>query len=343
MFTIIFSLFYSIRQGIRNRAVLHAEILALRHQLLVLQRSNGSQRPRLSLADRLLWVWLSQLWSGWRSALMIVKPETVIAWHRRGFRLYWSWKSRHPPGRPSVSVEVIALIRKMSQANPRWGAPRIHGELLKLGFDLSEATVAKYMVRHRKPPSQTWRTFLANHMKDMVSSDFFVVPTVFFRVFFVFVILSHDRRRPVHLAVTEYPTAEWVAHQLLEAFPWDSAPHYLLRDRDGSYGEKFHEAASWLGIREVLTAPQSPWQNAYVERWIGSIRRECLDHVIVLNETGLRRILKSYLDYYERSRTHLSLGKDAPLGRAIQWPRTGPIVAIPQVGGLHHRYERIAA
>jgi len=241
---------------------------------------------------------------------MIVKPETVIAWHRRGFRLYWSWKSRHPPGRPSVSVEVIALIRKMSQANPRWGAPRIHGELLKLGFDLSEATVAKYMVRHRKPPSQTWRTFLANHMKDMVSSDFFVVPTVFFRVFFVFVILSHDRRRPVHAAVTEYPTAEWVAHQLLEAFPWDSAPHYLLRDRDGSYGEKFHQAASWLGIREVLTAPQSPWQNAYVERWIGSIRRECLDHVIVLNETGLRRLLKSYLDYYERSRTHLSLGKE---------------------------------
>ena len=180
-------------------------------------------------------------------------------------------------------------------------------------------------------------------MKDMVSSDFFAVPTVFFRVLFVSVLLSHDRRRPVHVAVTEYPTAEWVAHQLLEAFPWDSAPHYLLRDRDGSYGEKFHEATSWLGIREVLTAPQSPWQNPYVERLIGSIRRECLDHVIVLNETGLRRILKSYFDYYERSRTHLSLGKDAPLERAIQPPWMGPIVAIPQVGGLHHRYERITA
>ena len=180
-------------------------------------------------------------------------------------------------------------------------------------------------------------------MKDLVSSDFFVVPTVFFRVLFVFVILSHDRRRPVHVAVTEYATAEWVAHQLLEAFPWDSAPHYLLRDRDGSYGENFQETASWLGIREVLTAPQSPWQNAYVERLIGSIRRECLDHVIVLNETGLRRVLKSYLDYYERSRTHLSLGKDAPLERDIQPQWTGPIVAIPQVGGLHHRYERIAA
>jgi transposase InsO family protein len=241
-----------------------------------------------------------------------------------------------------VPVEVIALIRKMSQANPRWGAPRIHGELLKLGFELSEATVAKYMVCHRKPPSQTWRTFLANHMKDMVSSDFFVVPTVFFRVLFVFVILSHDRRRPVHVAVTEYPTAEWVAHQLLEAFPWDSAPHYLLRDRDGGYGEKFHEAASWLGIREVLTAPQSPWQNAYVERSIGSIRRECLDHVIVLNETGLRRILKSYFDYYERTRTHLSLDKDAPISRSVQPPEIGRIVEVPQVDGLHHRYERIA-
>jgi putative transposase len=172
-----------------------------------------------------------------------------------------------------VSREVIHLIRKMNIANPSWGAPRIHGELLKLGFELSEATVAKYMVRPRKPPSQTWRTFLANHTKDLVSSDFFVAPTVFFRVLFVFVILSHDRR-PVHVAVTEYPTAEWVAHQLLEAFPCDRAPRYLLRDRDGSYGEKFTDTATWLGVREVLTAPQSPWQNACVERLIGSIRRE---------------------------------------------------------------------
>ena len=170
-----------------------------------------------------------------------------------------------------------------------------------------------------------------------------MVPTVFFRVLFVFVILSHDRRRPVHVAVTEYPTAEWVAHQLLEAFPWDSAPRYLLRDRDGSYGEKFHEAANWFGIREVLTAPQSPWQNAYVERLIGSIRRECLDHVIVLNETSLRRTLKSYFAYYEGTRTHLSLGKDAPVTRPVQARKTGRIVEIPQVGGLHHRYERVAA
>jgi putative transposase len=238
---------------------------------------------------------------------------------------------------------VIDLIRKMSMANPRWGAPRIHRELLKLGFELSESTVARYMVHRRKPPSQTWRTFLTNHAKSLVSSDFFVVPTVFFRVLFVFVILSHDRRRPVHVAVTQYPTSEWVAHQLLEAFPWDSAPRYLLRDRDGSYGVRFSEAARRLGIREVLAAPQSPWQNPYIERLIGSIRRECLDHVIVLNETGLRRILKSYFDYYERSRTHLSLGKDAPIARPIQRIGTGTIIATPQVGGLHHRYERIAA
>ena len=242
-----------------------------------------------------------------------------------------------------MSRDVIDLIRKMSLANPLWGAPKIHGELLKLGFELSESTIAKYMVRHRKPPSQTWHTFLENHAKDLVSSDFFVVPTVFFRVLFVFVILSHDRRRVVHFAVTEHPTSEWVAHQLIEAFPWDRAPRHLLRDRDRSYGENFSEAARCLGIREVLTAAQSPWQNAYVERFIGSIRRECLDHVIVLDESGLRRILKSYFDYYERSRTHLSLGKDAPISRPVEHVGSGRIVAIPQVGGLHHRYERLAA
>jgi len=238
---------------------------------LVLQRSRRVHRLRLGRADRLLWVWLSRFWSGWRFALAIVKPETVIAWHRQGFRLYWKWKSRHSLGRPSISREVIDLICKMSLANPRWGAPRIHGELLKLGLELSQATVAKYMVRHRRPPSQTWRTFLQNHVKDLVAADFFVVPTVFFDLLFVFVILSHDRRHVVHFGVTAYATAEWAARQLLEAFPWDSAPRYLLRDRDGSYGEKFREAADWLGVRELLTAPQSPWQNAYVERLIGTL------------------------------------------------------------------------
>jgi len=321
MFTLVVSLLFSVQAFFRTRAALQAEILALRHQLLVLQRSSRGHKLRLSSTDRAFWVWLSRLWTEWRSALIIVKPETVIGWHRQGFRLYWRWKSRHPAGRPSVSSEVADLIRRMSLANPRWGAPRIHGELLKLGIQVSQATVAKYMVRHRQPPSQTWRTFLMNHMQTLVSADFFVVPTITFRVLFVFVILSHDRRRPIHFAVTAIPTAEWTARQLLEAVPWDSAPRYLLRDRDGIYGEKFRAAATSLGIREVLTAPRSPWQNPYVERLIGSIRRECLDHVIVLKETGLHRILQSYFEYYERTRTHLS----------------------SEVGGLHHRYERRAA
>jgi len=343
MVTIILSLFSSARQAFQTRAALQAEILALRHQLLVLQRSSRGHRLPLSRADRFLWVWLARFWSAWRSALVIVKPETVIAWHRKGFRLYWKWKSRHPEGRPSVSLQVIELIHRMSLANPRWGAPRIHGELLKLGFELSQATVAKYLVRHRRPPSQNWRTFLKNHMHSLVSADFFVVPTITFRLLFVFVILSHDRRRPIHLAVTANPTTEWKTRQLLEAFPWDSAPHYLLRDRDARYGKEFHEATRWLGIREALTAPRSPWQNPYVERLIGTIRRECLDHVIVLNETGLRRVLKLYFEYYERTRTHLSLDRDAPIPRAVQPPELGRVVELPEVGGLHHRYERRAA
>jgi len=252
-------------------------------------------------------------------------------------------KSLHRQGQPLVSTELRNLIRKMSLANPRWRAPRIDGELSKLGIELSQTTAAKYMVRHSKPPSQTWRTFLKNHMTNMVSADFFVVPTIAFRLLFVFVILSHDRRRPLHFAVTTNPTAEWAAHQLVEAFPWDSAPRYLLRDRDGIYGAVFGDAAQSLGIREILTAAQSPWQNPCVERLIGSIRRGCLDHVIVFNEAGLRRVLKSYLDYYDHSRTHLALDKDAPIPRSVQPPELGTVVEVPQVEGLHHRYERRAA
>ena len=224
---------------------------------LVLQRSSRPHKLRLGWADRVLWVWLSRVWNDWRSALLIVKPETVVAWHRRGFRFYWTWKSRRCEGRPTVLAEVRDLIRQMSLANPRWGAPRIHGELLKLGIQISQGTVAKYMVRHKKPPSQTWRTFLKNHAKDLVSIDFFVVPTITFQLLFAFVILGHDRRRPVHFAVTANPTAEWTARQLLQAFPWDNAPQYLLRDHDCIYGEKFCETAQWMGIREVLTAPRS--------------------------------------------------------------------------------------
>ena len=343
MFTLLLSAIFSIRSCCRSRAALQIEIFALRHQLTVLKRSQRT-RLRLNSTDRLLWVWLSRFWANWRSALLIVKPETVIAWHRRGFCWYWRWKSRQGvPGRPAIDLEVRKLIHKMSLANPLWGAPRIHGELLKLGIKVSQATVAKYMVRQRKPPSQTWRTFLNNHVKQLVSTDFFVVPTVAFRVLYVFVVVAHDRRRIVHFNVTAHPTSEWTAQQLVEAFPWGNAPRYLLRDRDSIYEGAFRERVRGMGVREVLKGPQSPWQNPYAERLIGSIRRECLDHIVVLNESSLRRLLMSYTQYYLHSRTHLALGKDAPEPREIQPPELGGVVEIPELGGLHHRYERRAA
>jgi transposase InsO family protein len=327
----------------RSRAALQLEILALRHQIAVLQRS-VKKRSKLTAADRVLWVWLCRIWSDWRSALVIVKPETVIAWHRKGFRLFWTWKTRHGQvGRPAVPKEIRDLIRQMSRENPLWGAPRIHGELLKLGIDIGQTSVGNYMVRHRKPPSQAWCTFLENHLKTMVSVDFFSVPTIRFQILYVFLVLAHDRRRILHLNVTAHPTAAWTAQQLRDAFPWDSAPRYLLRDRDRIFGGDFTKQVQDMGVKEVLSAPRSPWQRAYVERLIGSIRRECLDHVIVFNEASLRRILRFYADYYHRSRTHLSLNKDAPEPRAAQPPEMGRVVAVPQVGGLHHRYERRAA
>jgi putative transposase len=319
------------------------ETLALRHQLGVLQRRTN-KRPSLRTADRLLWVMLSRLCAQWRTALVIVKPETVIGWQRKGFRRYWRWKSRAgKSGRPCVRPEIRGLIRQMSSANPLWGAPRIHGELLKLGIQISQASVGKYMVRQRKPPSQTWRTFFENHVKQVVAIDFLVVPTVNFRLLFVFVVLGHERRHAIHFNVTAHPTAEWTARQIAEAFPWDSAPRYLLHDRDCIYGETFHQRVGEMGMREVVTAPRSPWQNPYAERFIGSLRRECLDHIIVFNESSLRRILKAYLEYYEHSRTHLALEKDAPVSRAIQPPELGVVVELPHLGGLHHRYERRAA
>jgi transposase InsO family protein len=231
----------------------------------------------------------------------------------------------------------------MSLANPLWGAPRIHGELLKLGIELSQATVAKYLEHPRKPPSPTWRTFLDSHLKQLVSTDFFVVPTANFRILFVFVVLAHHRCRVIHFNVTAHPTSGWTAQQIAEAFPWGSAPRYLLHDRDSIYAHVFRQRVRGMAIREVLTAPRSPWQNPYVERLIGSIRRECLDHLIVFNASGLRRTLKSYFDYYHGVRRHLSLEKDAPETRPVQPPELGSVVELPEVGGLHHRYERRAA
>ena len=284
-----------------TRRALVLENLALRHQLAVLQRT--APRPRLRPADRLFWVLLCRIWSAWADALSLVKPETVIRWQRTGFKLVWNWKSRRKRlGRPPVSREVRALIRRMSDANPPWGAPRIHGELQKLGIEISQAAVSKYIVRHRRPPSsQTWRTFLDNHLRSLVAVDFFTVPTVTFKVLFVFVVLAHHRRRVVHCNVTDAPTAAWTVQQLVEAFPWEIAPRYLLRDRDGLYRVEFSSRVQSMGIREVKTAPRSPWQNPYVERLIGTLRRECLNHVVVLNETHLRRVLRDYLAYYNHA------------------------------------------
>jgi putative transposase len=341
MISVLVSLFLTLRHCARSRAALQLELLALRHQLHVLERSRRC-RPRLSRADRLLWVWLSRVWHEWRSALVVVKPETVIAWHRRGFRLLWTRKSRRRVGRPTVPADVRALILTMSNANPLWGAPRIHGELLKLGIDVCQATVAKYIVRRCKPPSQTWRTFLKNHRTQLAALDFFVVPTVTCRLLFVLVMLAHDRRRVVHVAVTAHPTAAWTAQQLREAFPWDGALRFLIRDRDHAF-DHLSETAKAMGIQEVLTAPDAPWQNSFVKRVIGSIRRECLDHVIVWNERSLRRHLQRYLTYYHEWRTHLSLDKDAPVPRAAQPTACGAIVSVPHLGGLHHHYERRAA
>jgi putative transposase len=326
----------------RSRLSLRIEILALRHQLAVCQRT--AARPRLKAADRILWAWLSRTWPGWREALVFVQPETVVSWRRRRFREYWTKLTRSGrPGRPSIPREVRDLIRRMSSANPIWGAPRIVGELGKIGIDLPMLTVAKYMVRRRKPLSATWRAFLKNHIKDIVAVDFFVVPTVRNQVIFVLLVLAHERRRVLHFNVTANPTAEWTAQQIVEAFPWDETPGFLLRDRDKIYGAQFRRRVGGLGVEEVLMAPRSPWQNPFVERLVGSIRRECLDHVIVVTERHLKRILTDYLRYYHRWRTHLSLEMDCPKGREVHAVDRGFVVEVDEVGGLHHHYERIAA
>src|SRR5713226_235750 len=332
----------ALRAAVRTHRNLALENLALRQQLALLRRR--SKRPRFGSLDRAFWVWLSRRWAGWREALHIVRPATVIRWHRQGFSAFWTWKSRRGRmGRPRVSAELADRVRTMALANPLWGSPRIHGELLKLGFDVSQRSVSRLMPRRPKRPSQTWRTFLQNHVLDLVSVDFFVVPTATFRVLYVFVVLLHHRRRVVHFNVTDSPTAAWTAQQLIEAFPDDSAPRYLLRDRDSIYGGEFRRRLQGMLIAEVLTAPRSPWQNPFVERVIGTIRRALLDHVIVLNEGHLCRRLQSYLRYYHGSRTHLALEKDAPEPRAVEAPEHGRVVALPQVGGLHHRYIRRAA
>jgi hypothetical protein len=325
------------------RSQLALENLALRQQLAVLSRQHP--RPRLRRRERLFWMALTILWSGWRSALVVVQPQTVVRWHRQGFGLWWRWKSRPKrQGRPPLAQDIRTLIRRMARDNATWGAPRIQAELRLLGLEVAQATVAKYMrrPRQRQPPSQTWKTFVRTHAGTLAAMDFFVVPTVTFRLLYAFIILSHERRRVVHFHVTTAPTAAWVSRQLRQAFPFETAPRYLIRDRDAIYGDEVRRCLTSLGIEEVVTAPRSPWQNPYVERMIGSIRRELLDQVVVLNERHLRRLLSSYLEYFHRSRPHMGLDHNAPEPRAVEPPERGRVVAEPMVGGLHHRYRRCA-
>ena len=323
------------------RASLAAENLVLRQQVIVLRRS--IRRPKLRNHDRVFWIVLSRIWNDWRSSLHMLQPDTVVRWQREGFKRYWRWQSRSKkPGRPRIDAEIRQLIRQMSQENPLWGAPRILSELQLLGYSVAERTVAKYMLRDRKPPSQTWKTFLDNHLQDIAAIDFFTVPSATFRVLYCFLVLRHDRRCVIHFNVTQHPTAIWTAQQLIEAFPWDEAPKYLIRDRDSIYGNDVRQRVKNMGVEEVRTAFRSPWQSPYVERLIGSIRRECLDHMIILNEAHLMRILKSYFAYYHESRPHLSLDRNAPIPRKVEPSDHGDVVSIKQVGGLHHRYARAA-
>ena len=318
----------------RSRASLEAEIVALRHQLNILRRKSP-KRPILGSIDRLIFARLYGLAPGVLSALAIVSPETVIRWHRAGFRSYWRWRSRSRGGRPKTPPDVRHLIRDISVANPLWGAPRIHGELLKLGIDVGQTTVAKYMARGRRPPSQGWKTFLRNHADGIVSMDLFVVPTISFQLLYGLLILRHGRREILWLGATTHPSAEWISRQLTEAYGWEQGPRYLVRDRDSIYGDVFIRRLRAMGIRDRPTAPRSPWQNGYCERLIGSIRRDCLDHVVVFGEQHLRHLLRSYANYYNQARTHLSLNKDAPVSRAIQ--TVGRILPLPVLGGLHHQ------
>ena len=314
----------------KSRRRLEAEILCLRHQLNIALRQRPARLP-LRGSDRAMLVWMTQLWPSLLGVIQVVEPATILRWHRAGFKRYWRWKSRKRAGRPRIDRDLRDLIRRMSRENPLWGAPLIHGELLKLGFELAELTVSKYMIRRRRPPSQSWRTFLRNHAEAIAAIDLCVVPTVHFERLFAFVIIGHGRRQLLWFAVTRHPTAEWLAQQIVEAFPWETAPSYLVRDNDGAYGPIFRRRVRAMGIGDRPISPRSPWQNPYAERLVGTLRRDCLDHVLIFGARHLRRVLAAYSAYYNETRTHLSLDKDAPLGRSIQ--RRGAIVAVPVLSG----------
>jgi len=339
---LLLSIFRFVRLLLSGHQALAIENAALRLQLAAFKRKR--KRPVLTICDRVFWITLRRFWSGWRQPLLYVQADTVARWQRERFRRFWARLSKrhgHRRGRPATAVEIRRLIEQMVVANPLWRAPRIHGELKMLGIAISERTVSRILRELRRPPSQTWKTFLHNHLDQSVSIDFFTVPTITMKVLFVFIVLEHHRRQVLHFNVTEHPTAAWTSQQIVESFADRDAPRYLIRDRDRIYGDDVRLRISSMGIQEVLTAPQSPWQNPYVERLIGSIRRDCLNHFVILNAKHLKRTLASYLVYYHGSRTHLGLEKQCPCPR--QASSIGRIIEMPQLGGLHHRYERVAA
>ena len=332
-------IFEFIRLIFRSKQSIVLENLALRQQLAVQQRF--VKRPKFTHTDRFFWVCLSKIWNDWKSALVVVQPATVISWHKKGFKLYWKWKSRRV-GRPNINWQLIKLIRRMQKENLTWSAQRLQGELKKLGFTVCDNTVAKYMRKPKTDPDklQRWLTFLRNHAQYTVGIDFLVARTIFFKSIYVFVAISHDRRKILHFAVTAKPHSQWAIQQLRETFAFDETTKYVIRDNDKIFSEDFKRTIKRFGLKDTPTAPHSPWQNPIAERVMGTLRRECLDHIIVLNEKHLWTVLDEFVEYYNTNRTHMSLDKDAPVHRPPQ--TEGKIVSKPVLGGLHHVYRRVA-
>jgi putative transposase len=343
MVTFLLAMLAYVRAFLMPRHSLAMETAALRQQLGVYKRKQP--RPKLNQFDRLFWVVVRRVWNNWSETLILVKPETVISWHRAGYRLFWSWRSRpHRVGRPKVAEEVRHLIRRMKRENPTWGAPRIHGELLLLGFDISEPTVSRYLQRLKRIPDESkgsqWQAFVNNHREAIAAFDFFTVPNLYFRTLYCFFVIEHARRRVLHFNVTFHPTSDWIVQQLREAFPLPCPYRYVLFDHDSKFGSDVLQFLKSSALKPMRTTIQSPWQNGVAERWVGSARRELLDHVIPLNEFHLRRLGRDYLAYYHQDRTHIGLNKNTPARRAVETrsPLQSRIVSTSRLGGLHHRY-----
>jgi putative transposase len=343
MFRLLGLIFGLARRSLRSRRDLLMENLVLRQQLSVLKRRHP--RPRVPTIDKLFWVWTRRIWSGWKEPLALVTPESITRWHRASFQLYWRLisKTNKPAGRNRISKQVRDLIFRMVTENPTWGAPRIHGELMMLGFNISERTVSRWMRRApRDPePAKRWLAFLRNHREAIAAMDLFTVPTITFGVLYGFFVMAHDRRRILHCNVTRHPTSTWIVQQLREAFPYQSAPRFLIFDRDAKYGLEVPIAVRSMAIRPIRTSFRSPWQNGVAERWVESCRRDLLDHIIAVNERHLKRLLSDYVRYYHEDRTHLGLSKETPTGRARS-VGVGRVMVRPRLGGLHHRYDRAA-